>query len=536
MKKPADRERGPVAEHLVFVLGGHDYLFQNERIHMSKFRPMIFVTALLLWTSMLLAGAQAQNITIGVPQDVTGFDPRLSTDVTSLVVQQVMYNSLIRLADDLSIVPDLAERWETPSPTEYVFYLRQGVLFHDGVELTAEDVKFTYDTIRDPDFGSPNLSLFAAIEEIEVVDDYTVRFLLSDPFPPLLAYMDRGIVPMHIASQDRGQLSQTPIGSGPYQLQQWTANERIVLQAFDGYFDGRPNFDQITLRVIIEDAVRVIEFEIGGVDIIFRVPLQDVERLEANPNFQIFSESISGYGYFMMNHAVVPFNDVRVRKAIAHAIDKQEITDLVYYGINAIADSPIIPQSWAYADDIQDYEHDLERARELLTEAGYPNGFDVTFKTFSQTEILQSAEMLAAQLARIGINLELEVFEWSNYFSQIIASDFAFAGPQFWFYQADPDQAVYRQFHSDLVPPRGVNRHSYSNPRVDEILDMARTETDQELRAEYYREIQHLLVDDVAYIFMWFPHYFQAAQANIHNFSFSPYSGYFNFVREGSID
>src|SRR5690606_20357350 len=144
----------------------------------------------------------------------------------------------IRVGDDLSLQLDLAERWEQPSPTRYVFYLRKGVKFHDGAELTAEDVKYTYDTTRDPNFGSPNRSLFEPVEEVNVLDPYTVEFVLSEPFPAILYYLDRGIVPKHVAETSTDRLKFQPVGSGPYKLEEWTANTHVILTAFDEYFEG----------------------------------------------------------------------------------------------------------------------------------------------------------------------------------------------------------------------------------------------------------------------------------------------------------
>lgn len=500
-----------------------------------KHRPKIALMIAIVFFGSLAFG-QGGSVTIGIHQDITNFDPRIGNDVTSVFVNQLLYSSLVRISDELTIEPDLAESWETPSPTEYVFHLRKGVKFHDGEDLTASDVKYTYDSMRDPSLGSPNLSLYGEVESIDVIDDYTVRFSLSEPFPPLLYYLDKGIVPEHIASKERNALNVEPIGSGPYALKSWNANDRIVLSAFADYFEGVPGFPEVTFRIIIEDAVRLIEFEIGAIDVIYRIPYGDVQRIQDSSRYSVYAEAINGYGYFMMNHQAEPFNDVRVRKAIAYAINKEEMTELVYYGLYELADSPIIPQSWAYADDIVDYEEDLDEARRLLDEAGYPNGFDVTFQTYSQTDKVQFAEILASQLARVGINVSIEVSEWSQYFTRIVDRDFVFAGTQFWYYQTDPDQALYRQFHSEYTPPTGTNRHLYANARVDELLDLARTEPDQDVRAAYYREVQHILVDDVAYVFMWYPQPFHAAQANVTNPSFSPYTGYFDFVRFGSID
>lgn len=474
------------------------------------------------------------DLVIAVHQDVTNFDPRMGSDVVSIFYYHLVFAPLLFIEDDFSLRPNVAEEWENPDPQTYIFKLKKGVKFHDGTELTAEDVKYTYDTIRDPDFMSPLRSNFSAIDEIIVRDSHTVEFKLKNPFPPLLYNLDRGIVPKHVVEKDYDAFKKNPIGAGPVKFKQWVANNRLEMTRFDDYFGGPINFKDVTMRVITEDPVRLTEQLTGGIDVAFRIPQSDVKRLQNDKQVQVLASPPDGYSYLMMNLTVEPFDNPLVRKAIAYATNKEELNELVYFGLTATADGPILPGHWAATNDLVRYPYNPEKAKELLAEAGYPNGFEVEFKTYSQSDKVQTIEALAAQLAKVGIKLNVSVTEWTAYFAEIVKGDYAFTGPLFWYYQTDPDTALYRQFHSSQHIPVGANRNFYANARLDELLDMARRDTDQTVRAGYYAEVQKILTDELPYLVLSHPIIFVSGDNNLQNLTFSNLRGWFDLVVKGA--
>ncbi len=443
------------------------------------------------------------ELRMGVAQDATNLDPRLSTDVASANVNNLVYAGLVKWDDEtLEIEPYVAKEIEIPDDTTYIFHLHEGIKFHDGVELTAEDVKYTYDTFRDPDFGARNIAFYEPIDEIVVVDDYTVEFQMEEPNAPFLYYLAPGIVPKHhVDEHGEGVLETEPLGAGPYVFQEWVPNDRVVLEAFDDYFMGRPETDTIVLRPIPEVTTKLIELETGGVHVIDGIPPEEVERLREEPDVEVTLRPGTGFNYYSYHHGQEPFDDVRMRQAFAYGMDMDAKVEHVYYGIRDVAYSPIIPTSWAHNPDVRKFGHEPDKAVELMEEAGYGDGLTIDFK-HSEGEITREhVEIAQHQLAEIGIDLDIHEQEWGAHYDDILEGRFE-AYTMGWSGQTDPDRGVYRQFHTDNWAPAGANRQLYSNEEVDELLVLARTNVDTEVREEKYHRIQEILAEEQSYTYI----------------------------------
>ncbi len=447
--------------------------------------------------------AEPTELRVGVAQDATNLDPRLSTDVASANVTNLVYAGLVKWdMDTMEIIPYVAREIEIPDDTTYIFHLHEGVLFHDGVELTAEDVKYTYDTFRDPDFGARNIAFYEPITEITIIDPYTVRFDLSEPNAPFLYYLSPGIVPMHIAEEKGSEFLQTnPVGAGPFVFKEWIPNDRIVVEAFDDYWEGKPAIDTIVLRPIPEVTTKLVELETGGVHVVDGVPPEDVDRLDDDPEIVVTFTPGTGFNYFSYYCAAAPFDDVRVRQAVAYGIDMETLVDHLFYGQREVAYTPIIPTSWAHNPNVRKFGYEPDKAIELLSEAGYPDGLEFELKLSEGEVTREMCEIVQHQLADVGMDVSLLEQEWGAFYQDVLDGDIEMFTIG-WSGQTDPDRGVYRQFHSRNWAPAGANRQHYAHPRVDELLDLARTNTDQEIRKEKYFEIQEILAEEQPYTYV----------------------------------
>lgn len=446
--------------------------------------------------------AEPTELRMGVAQDATNLDPRLSTDVASANVTNLVYAGLVKWdMDTMEIIPYVAKEIEIPDDTTYIFHLHEGVYFHDGVELTAEDVKYTYDTFRDPDFGARNIAFYEPIVEINVIDDYTVEFILEEPNAPFLYYLSPGIVPKHIADGNGESLQTDPVGAGPYVFVEWIPNDSIVMEAFDDYFGGKPAIDKIVLRPIPETTTKLVELETGGVHVVDGVPAEDVSRLEDDPNVEVTINPGTGFNYLSYHHQEPPFDDVRMRQAIAYGIDMEALVEHVWYGLREVAYSPIIPTSWAHNPNVRKFGYEPDKAMELMEDAGYPDGFETTLRFSEAEETREQCEIIQYQLADVNMDVSLLEQEWGAHYGDILDGNFEFYAMG-WSGQTDPDRGVYRQFHSRNWAPVSANRQMYANERVDELLDLARTNPDQEIRKDKYFEIQEILAEEQSYTYI----------------------------------
>ncbi|MBX6722418.1 MAG: ABC transporter substrate-binding protein, partial [Dactylosporangium sp.] len=242
--------------------------------------------------------AEGSTMRIGLDVDAGTLDPRLAQDTSAYRVDNLIFDGLVQLDKDLAPQPDLAESWENPDPTTWIFHLRDGVKFQDGTDVTSEDVVYTYTTILDPDFKAPYRSLYTPIASVEAVDGRTVKFTLSQPYAPLLSYLDMGIVPKHIAENDASDFASHPVGSGPYVFKRWDKTNEIVLEANPDFWGGKPKIETLEFKVVPDNTARAQALEAGDLDLI-QSPLspQDLQRLAGEPQFKTVQMTGAGFTY-----------------------------------------------------------------------------------------------------------------------------------------------------------------------------------------------------------------------------------------------
>ncbi len=454
-------------------------------------------------------------------------DPRLSTDVASARVQQLVYNSLVKKNLKSEIVPDLAESWELTDANTYRFKLRAGVRFHDGSALTTQDVKATFDAVLSDSLASPRKAAYEKLASIIIIDDLIIEFKTREPFAPFLINMVMGILPEEQARNLDPQSEIQPVGTGPFRVEDRFGDERVVLQAFQDHFAGRPALDRIEFRVIPDDSIRVMELEKGTIDFIQNdVPPDSINRLRSDPDLKVMSAPGTSYFYMGFNFRLKdhPMSNPLVRRALALTLNRDEIITHALNGFAGKATGVLPEGHWAFNSSIEQIPFDRVEAARLLDQAGYTavNGerFKMEFKVSQNKHSIRLAEIIQAQLGAIGVQVNLRSLEWGTFYEDILKGNFE-SYIMSWVGVTDPD--IYHSiFHSQSIPPAGRNRGHYINPELDKLLDHARGEMDENLRAAAYREIQTIVAADLPYISLWHSSNVAVMKAAIQEFQFYP--------------
>lgn len=472
-----------------------------------------------------------QIIAVAMASGPSNLDPRVATDDFSAKASQLIFNNLMDLDDHLRVVPGLAERVDQPTPLTYVATLRRGVRFHDGHELTSDDVVFTFRSFLDASFVSPRRGGYRELASVDALDRYTVVFTLKQPFSAFPINLVMPIVP---SGADR-RLGEHPQGTGPYRFVRHLVDDRVELDAFSGYFEGRPKNDGIVLKIVPDDVMRGLELKKGTVDIVVNDLAPDiVHQLRKEPRLQTVQTPGVDYQYVGLNLRDPILRDVRVRQALAYAIDREGIVEHLRRGLAIPASGMLPPLSWAVASDGFAFVHDPARARALLDEAGYLDPdrdgpavrFRLTLK-ISNAEFnrLQSA-VIQDNLQAVGIGLDVRVYEFATLYADVLGGNFQLFTLQWTGASlADPD-ILRRVFHSSQIPPLGFNRGHYFSPPVDALLDDAAVAPNDVLRRKLYGEAQRVIAGEVPYVSLWHKTNVAVSQRSLTGIRLSPLADY----------
>jgi peptide/nickel transport system substrate-binding protein len=464
-------------------------------------------------------------ITVAVKSAPNNFDSRIGTDEISQRVHQLVYTNLMNLDDELRVVPGLADRLENPDPLTYVAHLRRGVRFHDGHELTSNDVVYTFDSFIDPDFISARKGAYRQMQAVEAIDRYTVRFRLKEPFGSFPVQLVMPVVPAGAGDSLRAM----PVGTGPYRFVSYAVDDAVVVSSFPDYYAGAPANSGLVLKVIPDDTMRGLELRKGTIDLVVNDLSPDIVwQLRADGRLRVLKSVGTDYAYIGLNLRDPILRDRRVRHAIAYAIDRQAIVDYLRRGLAEPAIGVLAPVSWAFERNISMFNHDPDRARELLDEAGYrdPDGdgplprMTLSLKISTDEFIRLQAAVLQQNLRQVGIDLDVRSYEFATLYADVLKGNFQLFTLQ-WVGVSDPDM-LRRVFHSRQTPPVGFNRGYYSNPQVDRVLDEATRSTDDAERKRLYGEAQKLIANDAPYISLWWKTNVAVTQRNITGLRLTP--------------
>lgn len=461
-----------------------------------------------------------------VSGDPVTFNPILSGDTTSGWIIARVFSGLVRIDEKLEPIPDLATEWSTSADgLEWTFKLRQDVKFHDGKPLTAEDVAYTYNAIKTPGYTGPRGSTFKSLSKVEVVDPYTVKFILSEPFTPLLTSLTYGILPKHlyadkpVAEMKDNPANRKPIGTGPWKFGEWVTGQYIALDRNDDYYGEGPYIPHLRLKFVQDSNVMVTQLEAGELDIL-GLPAKDKKRIVEG-----FSDKLNFHNYQALNFTFMGFNyehpllaDKAVRHAIAYAIDREQIISDILEGEAVIMDAPMPPASWAYEPNVPKLRYNTQKAMETLEKAGYKKGPDgiyakdgkrlsFTLSVQSGSPTIESIALFAQKnLKDVGIELKPDFIEWSVFLEKhIFPSNFEMLIVGYSM-GVDPDQ--YSMFHSSQGEKvngriRGFNMGNFKNPTIDKLLEDGRKESDKQKRKAIYSEYQKLMADEIPWLILY---------------------------------
>ena len=481
--------------------------------------------------------ASRQIMRIALETAPQRLDPHYAVDAASQRVIQLVYNGLVRLDAQSQIAPDVAQSWETPEPTTYVFHLRQDVTWHDGRRLTAADVHYTFTSVLDEKNQSPKRVSFDKIQSIDVIDEFTIRFVLTEPFAPFLTNMTLGLVPRPSAAEAERNLDAHPIGTGPFKFDRIEPDVAVHLLAYEAYFEGRPNLDGVVLRILPDAMVRLFELQKGNIDLIQNaLPPDLLAPLRSDDQFAVLQAPGTNFTYLGLNCQDDILKHVEVRQALAYAIDRQAVIRHVLSGLGTLADGILSAGHWAYEANVPRYAYDPDRAAQLLDQAGFadPDGdgpqprFQLTYKTSQNEEGRRIAEVLQEQLRQVGIDVEIRSFEWGTFFGDIRAGNFQLYALT-WVGVTEPDIFHY-VFHSQSVPPVGANRGRYSNVQLDALLDTGRRSMSQQARRATYSQAQVLIATELPYIPLWHNTNVAVLRSTFRDYQLTP-SGDFSVIR-----
>lgn len=467
----------------------------------------------------------------------TNLDPRIGIDAQSERIDNLIFDDLLSRGDDLNVAPGLAERWDVPDPLTYVFHLHRGVKFHDGRVLTSRDVKWTFESLLQGKIRSTKAAVYKYVDHIDAPEDGTVIFHMKEADATLLWNLSDGA--MGIVPYGSGdEVTQHPIGSGPFKFVSAETDREVVLERNDDYWGGEARLARVRFAVVPDETTEALELRKGSGDIAINSLTPDtIVTLAKDPNLAIAKGPGTRLAYLGFNLRDPILKDVRVRQAIAYALDRKPMIQYLWRGEAELARSILPTQSWAYNPDLPDYEHDPEKARQLLDAAGYPavDGmrFHITMKTSTDANTRLMAAVMQQQLRAVGIALDIRSFEFATFFSDVQHGAFQMYGLRWIGGNEDPDIFEYA-FHSSKFPPNGANRDYYSNPKVDALIDKARQEVDPKVRKMLYLEVQSILAQDLPYINLWYLDNVMVHANRVRNLRLNP-AGNFDFLRSAEL-
>ena len=468
----------------------------------------------------------------------TNLDPRVGIDGYSERIDALIFDDLLDRDDHLNVTPALAERWEVPDPLTYIFHIRHGVKFHNGSTLTSRDVKWTFDSLLESKIRTTKSAAYRYVDHVEAPDAYTIIFRMKEPFSTLLWNLSdgaMGIVPYGTLTE----MTTHPVGSGPFRFVSAEQDKEVVVERNDAYWGDKPRVPRVRFVVVPDTTTRALELRKGSADIASNALTSDmVLALEKEPNLVVQRAPGTTLSYLAFNLRDPILRDVRVRQALAYAIDRQPMIQYLWRGFAQPAASILPPQSWAYNADVPKYAFDPGKARQILDAAGYlpVNGvrFHLTMKTSTVEESTRlMVAVLQQQLRDVGIALDIRTFEFATFFADVTSGAYQMYSLRWIGGNQDPDIFEYA-FHSDKFPPHGANRSFYVNPRLDALIKEGRSETDPNRRKAVYADIQTILATDLPYINLWFLDNVVVHTRRVRNLTMNP-SGNYDFLKTAEI-
>ncbi len=483
-------------------------------------RPGVLTAALVVAALLLsacstgsrvdLGGPSAGTLTAAIAGEPDQLDPQKSTAYFSFEVLENVFDTLVEPDDNLEMRPALAESWQVSGDQlTWTFHLRPGISWHDGSPFTASDVVYSYRRIIDEKLA--NVDKLSAVREIRAPDPQTVVIDVAQPTPNLLTNLGgfKGMAIVQRHNVESGEIATRPVGTGPFAFAGRTSGDSITLTANKNYWGGAPKVPGVTFRFISEPSTALSALQAGEIDWTDAIPPQRVEQLKGDDSLHLAVTPSNDYWYLALNEARKPWNDVRVRQAIAYGIDRESILQATSYG-TAAANQLAIPQGNPWYTPYDRYRHDEGRARDLLREAGVGNQTLDMLVTTEYPETVTAAQIIADNLAALGITVNIRTVDFATWLDEQNSGHFGML-MMGWLGNIDPDDFYYAQHHTDGTS----NAQKFSDPDVDRLLDAARTETDRAARKDDYDRAATIIADKASYIYLYNPSVIQGWSTNL---------------------
>ncbi|MCM3591827.1 ABC transporter substrate-binding protein [Brevibacillus borstelensis] len=455
-----------------------------------------------------------KELVVAFDSDVPTMDPHMHNEPNAITTNWHIFDSLLFLSRDLKIEPGLAESYEQKDDTTWIFKLRQGVTFHNGEEFNADAVKFSLERVLNEKQKSPQRGNISAISAVNVLDPYTVEIKTKEPYnllPHRLFYLSI-VPPKYVQEVGDQEFAQKPVGTGPYKFAEWVKGDKIVLEANENYFKGAPKIKKVSFRVIPEVATQIAELQSGGVDIIRMVPPDMLAQLEGNPQLAVTSTPLLRVYYMAFDTKKKPFDDARVRQAMNYAVDIDTIVKKVLADKAVRTPAGVNPNHFGFDESIKPYPYDPEKAKSLLKEAGYENGFETEIHYFTPGIGQQITDAVISDLSKVGIKAKAKFYpESSSFVEKQRAGDLPFRLGHWGSYSVyDADAILQPMFDS-----KGVYGKYFNTPQLDALINEARSSVDQDKRKALYSQAQQLIYKEAPWIFLFSPMDNQAYNAKL---------------------
>ena len=473
------------------------------------------------------------TLTWGVCNKPTIINPILTIQSVSAPLQDLIFNKLIRWSSKGDVEPDLAERWDVSADgLVYTFYLRKGVKFHDGVECTAEDVKFTFDKIIDPQVNSPFRSSFQLVKDFKVVDQYAFQVILKKPVVSFIYRLIREIAPKHLlekADLRSSYFNFHPIGTGPFKFKDWTNDNQIILEYNPDYYEGRPYLDEIMVKTYSDSRELWAALMRQEIDLVLFLEREDYEIVKNDPSFKTYVFPVDGYYAIVYNLDDPILADKKAREAIASAIDRKSLIQRIAFGYGLESDGPFYPDSFAFNPQVKPVEFNPDKATALLSEAGWKDidqdgvlekdeeELEIRILVDARNDIQRRIIMLLRQqLQEAGIKLKVQLYDNEQMLTQeFLEQNKSQAQLKLLMAGMDPDQVGDEWFGKGLEKIRYL--WSYKNVEIERYFALGRINQDKKKREWIYQEIHRFIYQDQPVCFLYFPFWFHAVSAKFEN-------------------
>jgi peptide/nickel transport system substrate-binding protein len=478
---------------------------------MKRWLPGLLVLALAALVA-LPTGAAAQGkdtLTVALASLVHTQDPHMHFERVGILVNINVYDSLLHRTQKMEFEPSLALSWKALNDTTWEFKLRKGVKFHNGDPMTAEDVKFSFDRVLEPGKdkkSSPQYGNIRAIKEVKIVNPDTIHLITDKPFPLLLERLVFfPIVPKkYIEKVGAEAFGTAPVGTGPWKFVEWKRDQHVKLEAFDGHWRGKPAFKHLVFRAVPEVATQVAELKTGGVDIIRNVSADLVPDLKANPQTGISTTPILRVHYVMLDMRKPPFDKKAARQAANYAIDKQAVIQKMMAGLGRQVATVVQPQAFGHDPSVQPFPYDPKKAKELLAQAGFPGGTDITLHS-AFVEFRPVFEAIGQMLTEVGLRTTVKMWDpgpaWNKFFQAEGNATHGAYGSWGNYSVFDADAVLHPLYHTE--PGGWIGKHYARVEGLDKLIDEARSSMDQPKRKQVYSRIQQLIREEAPSIFLW---------------------------------